>query len=159
MASIKISSLGQKTDVGTNNRTFSDFHLDLKFGVPSSVLYFGGKRDNDAIADFDIQAIVNSLFNLFNTSKGQKILNPEFGINLQQYLFLPVNSDTGELIGQAVMDGIRQYEPRVTVDNVTVYKDEDNNQYQLDISVSVPALNNYTVTLVGNLSISGIKFI
>lgn len=158
MANITLTSLGQIKNVETG-RVFKDLHLDLQFGIPGGVAYFDSNVSSDALADFDEQAIRNSLITLFNTSKGQKILNPEYGSNLQRFLFLPVSNDNAELLGDAVIDGIRRYEPRVVADKIMVYKDEDNNLYEIDILLIIPALKNATIQLVGRINNSGFTFI
>ena len=158
MANITLTSLSQVKNVDTG-KVFKDLHLDLQFGIPRGIAYFDDNVSSDVLADFDEQAIRNSLITLFNTVRGQKILNPEYGSGLQRFLFLPVSNDNGELLGDAVIDGIRRYEPRVIPDKVTVYKDEDNNRYEIDIILNVPALKNTTVLLVGSLNNSGFTFI
>ena len=157
MANIKITSLGQVLDTG-NGTVFKDMHLDLLFGTPAGSTYFTTRATDDAVADFDTKAIVNSLYNIFNTSQGGKILNPLFGSDLQQYLFLPVNEENGTLIGNTIMKCIQSFEPRVRLDNVVVYKDADNNQYQIDMTITIPALKNSTAQLAGTLSNSGFTF-
>lgn len=158
MANITLTSLGQRKNVETG-RVFKDLHLDLQFGVPAGIAYFDGNTSDDAVADFDEQAIRNSLITLFNTAKGQKILNPEYGSNLQRFLFLPVSNDNGELLGDTVLDSIRRYEPRVIPDKIVVYKDEDNNRYEVDIILTIPALKNAAIKLTGSLNNSGFTFI
>lgn len=158
MSNITLTSLGQRKNVDTGE-VFKDLHLDLQFGVPGGISYFDGNTSDDALADFDEQAIRNSLITLFNTTKGQKILNPEYGSNLQRFLFLPVSNDNGELLGDMIVESIRRYEPRTIPDKITVYKDEDNNRYEVDIILTIPALKNAAIQLTGSLNNSGFTFI
>jgi len=157
MANINITSLGKINDAG-NGTVYKDFHLDLQFGEPASPTYFTSIATNDAIADYDLRAIKNSLTNIFNTGPGEKILNPAFGSGLQGFLFLPVSNDNGGLIGNAVLQAIRTYEPRVSVQSVNVYTDADNNQYIIDMIFFIPGLKNSTAQLAGTLSNSGFTF-
>ena len=61
---------------------YKDLFLDL---VPE--VYYN-KQLNKAVVlkdvqgSYDIQAIKNSIINIFLTSPGQKILNPQFGLDL-----------------------------------------------------------------------------
>ena len=157
MANINITSLGQINDAGKGT-IFKDMHLDLQFGEPAGPTYFTTDATKDSIADYDLQAIRNSLLNIFNTSPGEKILNPIFGSGLLQYLFLPINNDNGTLVGDTVLQNIQSFEPRVRVNNVNVYTDIDNNQYVIDLTITIPALKNSTAQLAGTLSNSGFTF-
>lgn len=158
MANIQITDLPLKNTIG-KSKVFKDIRLDLQFGQPDGVKYFSGIQSNDLVADFDTQAITNSLQNLFNTNRGEKILNPEFGSDVGKYIFLPVNDINGESLGDAILESIRSFEPRVVVDSLTVYKDEDNNEYTIDINLIIPALRNASVTVTGKLNNSGFIFV
>ena len=57
-------------------------------------------------AQYDLGAIKNSIKNIFVTFPGQKLLNPTFGLNLMQFLFLPISEVTANLIGQRIVNGI-----------------------------------------------------
>ena len=57
--------------------------------LEDDVVYFKSpteiKNTQDLKIDYDEKAIYNSIRNIFNTKKGQKILNPTFGLDLEQY--------------------------------------------------------------------------
>jgi phage baseplate assembly protein W len=88
---------------------------------------------NDILVSNDDDAIRNSLYNIFTTKKGQKILNPEFGASLDQYLFDKVNNFVGQSLGQNIFDTIKRYEPRINIISVDVYPFPDLNQYNVKI--------------------------
>jgi phage baseplate assembly protein W len=88
---------------------------------------------DDIAVSNDDEAIKNSLYNIFSTKKGQKILNPEFGASLDQYLFENVNSFVGNSLGKNIFDTIKNYEPRIRVYKVDVYPLPDLNQYTVKI--------------------------
>ena len=77
-----------KVEKVNDNFTYSDLHLDLQ--VQQLVTNESAKltQQQDIVADFDLGAIRNSIINIFLTSPGDKLLNPEFGIDLRDYLFL-----------------------------------------------------------------------
>ena len=75
MASINFNVF-KKPEVTTNKYLYSDLHLD-----------FTNPINNDVKADYDMSAIKNSVVTLFNTLPGQNLLNPEYGLNLMQYIF------------------------------------------------------------------------
>ena len=105
----------------------------------------------------DEEAIRNSIVNLFSTMPGQKILNPEYGLNLQRFVFEPITDTNARIMGQVILDGIRKYEPRVSVQNVDIKKFEDDNSYGISFSIVFPALSNKKINLSGLLDRSGFK--
>lgn len=100
--------------------TYADLHLDLQ---ESNVLSKSGNKNikqRDIKVDYDEAAIKNSIINILNTTPGERFLIPEFGANLRQYLFMPVNQTTGEAIGNTILNAIERWEPRVLVTNIFV---------------------------------------
>lgn len=111
---------------------YTDLSLDMKVsrsvGSGLNVVESG-----DILVSNDDEAIRNSLYNIFTTKKGQKILNPEFGASLDQYLFDEVNNFVGQSLGQNIFDTINIYEPRINIIRVDVYPFPDLNQYNVKI--------------------------
>ena len=138
--------------------TFTDLSLELSGESPSTRdRLFSNTKTKDLRLDTDYQAITNSLVNIFNTSPGQKILSPNFGADLRRYLFEPINEQTAQIIGDVILKSIQLYEPRVIVDNITVIAVTDNNEYNIDVYLKIPALNNKDFTFSGTLSESGVS--
>jgi phage baseplate assembly protein W len=73
-------------------------------------------------------------------------------------LFLPVTDSRALSIGNAIYQGIQRYEPRVTILNVNVTPDSDNQQYIITLSISVPRFSSQQVTVVGVLDKAGFYF-
>lgn len=138
MSSINFKQPVRPTD--ESNYVFSDIHLDIQEDKSTA----RGSR-SDIKADYDIYAIRNSIRNIFNTRKGERILNPEFGVSLEQYLFEPLNTTIGHQIGTTIQEGIQAYEPRVTILSINVILREDFPGYQVDIVLFIPKLNINTI--------------
>lgn len=109
---------------------YTDLHLDLKF-KKSIGEGFSPVTSNDILVDNNIDAIKNSLRNIFNTRKGQKILTPEFGSSLEQYLFEPVNNIYARLIADEILSSITQFEPRIEVLKINILPQPEENQYNV----------------------------
>jgi len=154
MAAIVVNSL----NLPSSDVLYRDLRLDLKVNYTQNKQLLKKRERKDIQVQEDIGAIKNSLFNLFTTIPGQKILNPIYGLNLLQYLFVPVSTAQAQIIGESILTGVRRYEPRVAVQNVNVETDYDNNQYNIYMSISVPSLNIETISLKGVLSESGYYF-
>ena len=96
----------------------------------------------DILVDNDIDAIKNSISNLFNTIPGQKLLSPNYGLSLKQYLFEPVTTSTANIIGETILNGITRFEPRVVVDKIKVSGNSDDKQYTITLIIRVPLLSS-----------------
>jgi hypothetical protein len=138
--------------------TYKDLRLDLKVNYTKNSQLLKKREIKDLQLSGDLDAIKNSLFNLFTTMPGQKILNPIYGLNLTQYLFVPVSDSQALVIRDTILNGVRRFEPRLTVEQVVVQTDYDGNQYNIFLRLNVPALNIEGVSLRGVLSESGYYF-
>ena len=132
MASINIKSLGFKE---TPDFLYKDFRFDLEANnIISKRNLYKKSTTNDVFASVDEGAIQNSLNNLFSTSPGQKLLDPDYGLDLRQFLFAPVSEDIAGAIGERILDGLR-------VKQISVIANEDTSQYDLTLTLDIPDLN------------------
>ncbi|NBO99672.1 MAG: hypothetical protein EBU90_06035 [Proteobacteria bacterium] len=154
MAAIVVSTIGSVV----SGALYKDLSLDLKLNYTQNTQLLKRREIKDIQASLDVGAIKNSLFNLFTTMPGQKILNPIYGLNLTQYLFVPISVTQAQIIGESIFTGIRRFEPRVQVERVNVETDYDNNQYNIFMIINVPSLNIQGFGLKGVLSESGYYF-
>mgnify|MGYP003970871643 CR=1 FL=1 len=138
---------------------FKDLSLDLEENAILTTTLYRDKTVTDIKASVDEGAIKNSLVNLFTTMPGQKLLNPDYGLSINQFLFLPLTEDTAEEIGHRILKGIETYEPRVTVKNINVNLDVDQSQYQIYLTLTIPALSNSTVKFTGILQQPGFSML
>lgn len=157
MASIKLQTLSEP-EKSTTGYTFNDLHLDLEYSYTKNNEFLRQREIKDLVVDYDYAAIRNSIFNLFTTLPGQKILNPEFGINLMQYIFKPCDTITARQIARTIVDGINKFEPRVKLNEVEVISIPEQQQYEINIIINVPAVGSGSFKLVGTLSNSGFFF-
>jgi len=140
---IKIKELELLADRFAENQryVFKDLSLDLsktKIESPGLELPTPG---TDIKASFDLEAIGNSLVNLFNTVPGQRFLFPNYGLNLKRYIFSPITVNNAESIGNLIFDGIKKFESRVIPQNVSVVGVPDENCYKITIIVQIPLRN------------------
>lgn len=96
-------------------------------------------------SDKDVEAVQNSLDNIFSWTQGERILFPEFGTRLREYLYNGITDENTEQIINEIKNAIITWEPRVkleTIANMTTTDDIENNQIHLEIIYSIPALSN-----------------
>ena len=128
---------------------YRDLHLDLTTSQNSNKsigIGLSAVESRDIRADIDIQAIKNSIKNIFNTVPGQKLLNPSFGCSLQKYLFEPVSVLGANAIGNDIKIAITQFEPRVNLTNVYVQPNPTALpiSYIKNIGISLPQASSLT---------------
>ena len=81
------------------------------------------------------------------TGPGERLMRPDFGAGLNDFLFEPINPTTMAAIQRRVEDSLIDWEPRIDVISVTVSADAKNaGTLLIDITYRVRATNN-----VGNL--------
>ena len=96
----------------------------------------------DIETSLDIDAIQNGIGNLFMFARGERIILPEFGFNLYKYLYEPINDFTARNLGMELVQTLNRWEPRITVTNLNIEPDAENNTYYITLSYTVPSLTS-----------------
>lgn len=73
------------------------------------------------LADDDL--IRQSILLILQTSKGERVMEPQFGCDLKQMVFEANNDQAVHLAEYAVRDALRRWEPRIRVADVTAKAD------------------------------------
>ena len=153
MAKIKLDIL-KGVDRPTTS-IYTDLKLDLQIGKN---LYDELQREYqsfDIETDNNLAAIRNSFISILTTSPGEKILAPTFGINFGDLLFLPVSKDRGTIIGEAIVENVRRFEPRITILSLEIIANEDKQDYTINFVFTIPQFNDQKFSIKGDLSSSG----
>ena len=137
------------------NFTYSDLHLDLTTQQLVTNESAKVSQQRDITVDYDIGAIRNSIVNLFLTSPGDKLLNPLFGMDLRDFLFMPTSVTVAQLIKDRIVSNITIWEPRVSLTSVDVIPDFDNQQYTINMYIGIPFLQINEFILSGYINSQG----
>jgi len=84
--------------------------------------------------------IKSNLINLLLTSKGERVLNPEFGADLPRLLFEPLTEELYLKIQNQIISSVNIYIPEITILNIEITPNIDYNliniklDYKLNIS-------------------------
>jgi phage baseplate assembly protein W len=84
--------------------------------------------------------------NLILTTKGERIMQPDFGTDLKSILFNQLDAETTANIRSTIVDAVERWMPFLELQNVTVKAAEDNNPNGVQVNVSYRFRNNPNVT-------------
>ena len=155
MAKISIDFLQNSNTGREATAVYTDIRLDLQLNRTYSDQLAKHQQITDLQVDNNEGAIKNAIVSILTTSPGEKILNPLFGCNFGDLLFLPVTENRSRLVGQTILNAIVKYEPRVKVINVNITPLFDESQYVIDLTLQIPRFKTQQVMFGGILDKSG----
>lgn len=82
-------------------------------------------------------AVKQAIKTLLNTNRFEKPFQPDFGVDLQRYLFELADDDTGGEVIQQIKNAIETYEPRAIVRSIDVGVQEDINAINILLTFNV----------------------
>jgi phage baseplate assembly protein W len=105
--------------------------------------------NNNGIFETNYTTLSQAKFNLINlilTRKGERIMQPDFGCDVWECVFEPINNEILETkIEDSVLDAVSKWLPYITVDEIVFDYDDndiDNNKIILDIKFSLSSNRN-----------------
>lgn len=144
---------GNKLQDKTKEFYYADILLDFKLGSDvKSTPYNINDSKQDVSLLYDEKAIYQSIINIFSTRPGEKILNPRFGLYLEQYLFEPISKEMGQVIGNYIREKLSRYEPRINIKNINIIARPKHNEYKITLVINIPLLDETGRTLSGTLN-------
>jgi phage baseplate assembly protein W len=92
---------------------------------------------------FDELSVRQSIEIILSTRKGERVMRPEFGCDLDRLLFAPNNAATQALAAFEVTEALRAWEPRIEVLDVSARAGGVNGeQLLIDIDYRVRSTDN-----------------
>lgn len=101
---------------------------------------------NDIAISYDDQAVIRSVRNLLLTNFYERPFQPNIGSNINKLLFEPVNNLTSGNLREDIINVITNYETRVSIDEIVVTPNEDENAYFITMQFYIG--NNTTPTTI-----------
>lgn len=92
----------------------------------------------------DIDRINQSLFIIFETRKGSRLMLPNFGSDLYKYKFDPLDTVLMEKIRYTITQDIKNWEPRISLTSIEFFADDkaiDNNTLYVSITYTIISTN------------------
>jgi len=88
----------------------------------------------------DIEA---AILIILSTSKGERVMRPEFGSSISEMVYRPNNATTAGLLAYHVREALARWEPRIELMEVDARPNpQEPSQVLIDISYRVKATND-----------------
>lgn len=88
----------------------------------------------------NVEAVKESIKNIFKTMQGSRRMLPGFAINLYNLLFEPVDRTTASEIGKTILNSITSWDDRPIIQKIIVVPNNARTLYDIKISFT---LKNY----------------
>jgi len=111
------------------------FDLNKRKVVAPKTENIEGKSDLSIL--LNEQAVFESIYNILLTQPGDRVMDPKFGIDLNQYLFRQIDSVTAQQLMLSVYNNLKLYETRITELEVVVTPDIDHNTFIIDVFFAI----------------------
>jgi len=74
----------------------------------------------------DIDVINSGIHQILNTVPGERVMEPEFGAKIQNFLFEPLDEVLMQVIRTEALLAITRWEPRIRIEALDVFENTDN---------------------------------
>ncbi|NER21528.1 MAG: GPW/gp25 family protein [Symploca sp. SIO1C2] len=100
-------------------------------------------RDTASVAMVsDETDVLQSLGIILSTRPGERVMQPNFGCELSQFLFEEISQGLITKIKGLISDSLLDYEPRIDVDEVEVDDTEEEGLLQIQVTYRVRTTNS-----------------
>lgn len=106
-----------------------------------SMSFLANPINRDLIDIKNETAVARSIRNLILTGRGERFFDQTLGSRVSKYLFENLDEFTAQSIKTEIEDVIKNREPRVTLDDVIIDEDFDNNSFNVSIFYRIIGLD------------------
>lgn len=85
----------------------------------------------------DKEELRSKLTLLITTQRGQRLFNPDFGINIEQFLFQPMDEQTYNAIRDEIVNNVTRFLPTLKIENIQTDVSESQKLVGLQIRYSI----------------------
>ncbi|MCC7299295.1 MAG: GPW/gp25 family protein [Bacteroidia bacterium] len=118
----------------------SDF-LGRGWAFPPKFIKSTGSASFSAEMVSETTDIDQSIQILLSTIIGERIMLPEFGCNLDDLLFEPINTTLVTSMTDRVKKALMRFEPRIKLDSMNVFKSETEGLISITLEYTIRATN------------------
>lgn len=89
------------------------------------------------------RSIRDSILLILRTSRGERVMRPDFGCGLGELVFAENNTSTATIVAETVKNALLEFEPRIDVTDVQVSADAlVGNRLNIDIEYLILSSNS-----------------
>lgn len=114
--------------------------------------FFGGPQ-NIMSRQEDEKILKNDLLQLLLTAPGERVYDPNFGVNLKNRVFDPLEETTVDSLKQEIYNKINLYEPRIELQAIDVKTDDQGNLLTIRVVGSMRSDPATLITLEYNTEV------
>lgn len=85
----------------------------------------------------DKEEIRSKLALLISTQRGQRLFKPNFGINIEQFLFQPMDEQTYNAVRDEIVSNVTKFIPTIKIENVQTDVSESQRLIGVQIKYSI----------------------
>lgn len=85
------------------------------------------QHDGDVLVDEDVDAIINSIINIWKTIQGSRRMIPSFAMPSHNILFNQLDDETLDQLEYMLLQAIEIWEDRIFINQFKLEPDYDNN--------------------------------
>ena len=104
--------------------------IEFPFGKTTGDGYFKSTKTT-------IDAVKNNIRLLLQTQRGERVFQPNLGMNLRSLIFEPLNEDITIQIENNIVDVVGKWLPFVDLRGIEVVRNDNLNQVNINIKFSV----------------------
>jgi len=126
--------LGQKLVKDTE--TYNDYAIGITLPIQITNVAFNQSYTTR-------EQVRSNIVNLLKTKRGERIMQPDFGIGLESILFEPIDDDTQTRIQSEIENAISIWLPYVVIEDLVIdISDELRDRNTIDVSLSFSIVDN-----------------
>lgn len=88
------------------------------------------------------ESVRQSIWLILGTAKGERVMRPDFGCGIHDFVFESMTASTYGRISQAVREALLRLEPRIDVRSVKAEPDDSGEVLLINVDYQVRATNN-----------------
>ena len=102
-----------------------------------SLSFAKNKVTDDLLVKKEDAAVKQAVLNLLLTKKGERVYDSDYGSNIRTYLFEPLDFGTAGTIKDEIVRTLKNYEPRVSIDECVVEPNIESNGFDVRLDFQV----------------------
>ena len=83
-----------------------------------------------------VEHVKANLINVLSTSRGERVMRPDFGTRLEEFLFEPMTPQTEAEIQGEIEDVAERFLPYVTIESIEINQFEEEGVVRLEVRFS-----------------------